>query len=310
VTLTGARTIHLEGTAGIDASLPSRLATSGMDVILTVHDFSLFCERPHLMEEPAGAFCRFSTDYARCHRCLRHSWEVDEGAQARRRTLAREALCSAKAVIFPSRFMLERHRELFDLPNLEGVIAEPSGGNRRSRPSPGVVRQAVAFAGSVRRHKGGHLLPEIARLTGNAGLHVFGGGDEALLRELRRTAGVTVHGYYRGRELPSLLERHGVGAVLLPSIVPESFGLTLSESWQAGAAVVAFDLGAQADRVRERGGGWLAPLESGAAGMAAIVARWRAGELSTSIPAELPEPADAARTHVELYRRLGSLGGR
>jgi glycosyltransferase involved in cell wall biosynthesis len=94
---------------------------------------------------------------------------------------------------------------------------------------------------------------------------------------------------------------------VLPSIVPESYGLTISESWQAGAAVVAFDLGAQGERIRELGGGWLAPPGSGAAGIAAIVARWKAGELTTPIPRSPATPLDAARAHVELYREAGLL---
>ena len=37
----------------------------------------------------------------------------------------------------------------------------------------------------------------------------------------------------------------------LPSIVPETWCFTLSEMWEAGLHVVAFDIGAQAERIRE-----------------------------------------------------------
>ncbi len=127
---------------------------------------------------------------------------------------------------------------------------------------------------------------------------------------MRRMPQIEIHGYYRAGELPLLLTRHEIGLVIVPSIWPETFGLVISEAWRAGAAVVSFDLGAPADRIREQGGGWLAPLESGAAGLAAIIERWRAGELRAEIPTELPRPVDAARAHVELYRRLGLLPDR
>ncbi|MBI2212970.1 MAG: glycosyltransferase [Acidobacteria bacterium] len=307
--LSGARAVHFEGTAGVPLPLIASLTASGIASILSVHDFSLFCARPHLMEEPSGEFCEFSTDFARCHRCLRETWDVVAGEQQQRRALAREILGRATAVVFPSRYMLDRHRELFALPRLAGVVIEPSPRFTTLRRKDSCGGRAIAVAGSVKRHKGGHLLPEIARLAGGVRLHVFGGGDETLLRDLRASGLGVVHGYYRGGDLPALLRRHDVGLVVLPSIVPESYGLTISESWHAGAAVVAFDLGAQGERIRERGGGWLASPSSGAAGIASIVARWKAGDIATAVPGSLSAPRDAARAHIELYRAAGLIVG-
>ena len=157
----------------------------------------------------------------------------------------------------------------------------------------------IAFAGSVKRHKGGHLLPEIARSL-EAPFHVFGGGDVDLLRALRRLPNVIIHGYYRHGALPSLLARHRIGRVVLPSIVPESYSLTLTECWQAGVAVAAFDIGAIADRIRRHGGGWLAPLESGAQGLVAALG-------SSSVPVPRVPRSNAAAEHVALYRKWGLL---
>jgi glycosyltransferase involved in cell wall biosynthesis len=169
-------------------------------------------------------------------------------------------------------------------------------------------RPAIAYAGSVKRHKGGELLPDLVRETG-AGVawHVFGGGDEDLLRALRGLPNVKVHGYYRRGRLPALLARHRVGLVVLPTIVPESYSLVLSEAWRAGAAVLAFDLGAPAERIRLQGGGFLAPLESRAAGLAEIAAKWASGSLTTTVPRVVPTPHDAARATISLYRTWGVL---
>lgn len=302
--LTGARAVHVEGTAGMPLPLLLELARSGVDLVLGVHDFSLFCPRPHLMEEPAGEFCRFSTDDARCDRCLRENWSEPEH-QSARRAVARDLLAASRALVFPSRYVLERHRELFDLPLERSVVIEPAAPEPKSRVRRSGDRPAVAFAGSVKRHKGGHLVGEIARRSGDAQFHVFGGGDEALLRALRADGRIVAHGYYRAGELTTLLERHGVGLLVAPSIVPESYGLTLSEAWAAGATAVAFDLGAQAERIRERGGGWLVPLERGAEGIAEVVRAWRAGTITAAPVVDLSTPSAAARGHLELYRALG-----
>jgi len=178
----------------------------------------------------------------------------------------------------------------------------PVGGLHSDGP-----RRAIAYAGSLKRHKGAHLLPDLARRPGNAGIHVFGGGDEELLRAIRRVPNITVHGYYRGNTLPSQLARFGIGLVVLPSIWPESYSLVLSEAWIAGAAVAAFDLGAPAERIRRHGGGWLTPLEQGAEGLAEIVDKWRAGSITTTVPRSVATPEDAANAHLKLYRRWGVL---
>jgi glycosyltransferase involved in cell wall biosynthesis len=305
MTVTGARTLHFEGTDGLPLGSVLRLAESGIGVVLSVHDFSLFCARPHLLELPSENFCFYSEDLERCGRCLRETWDVTSDQQADRRRVGRRLLAAAKGVIFPSRYLHEEHRRLFSLPRLTGEVVEPGvAANGRELPVH-ETRPAVAWAGSVKRHKGGHLIPDLVRLAGRATRwHVFGGGDADLLRAAR-APNVTVHGYYRPGRLPSLLALHQVGLVVLGSIVPETFGLVLSEAWQARAAVAAFDLGAPAERIGRHGGGWLAPLESGATGLAGIVQSWVAGRIAVEVPPPVPTSADAAAAHLERYHGWG-----
>lgn len=216
---------------------------------------------------------------------------------------AQQLLRHARAVIFPSSFLRDRHREDFELPHLGAHVIEPGvDGAPIARPN-GVGRH-IAYAGGVRRDKGCHLLPEIIAAFPGRQFHIFGGGDEHLLRTLRRLPGVFVHGYYRSGALPSLLARHDVGLAILPSIVPESYSLTLSECWLAGVPAVAFNHGAHAERIERDGGGWLTPLDEGSAGIVPIVRRWLAGELTTVVPTMVASPRDAALAHRALYRTL------
>lgn len=202
---------------------------------------------------------------------------------------ADELLARAQAVVFPSRFLREQH-------GIDGRVIEPA---IRLAPIGRVapIRNRIAFAGSVQPHKGGALLADLIRATGGAEWHILGGGDATLLRELRPLA--RVHGYYRAGTLPALLARHRIALAVLPSIVPESYSLTLSECWSAHVPVVAFDLGALAERITTHGGGWLA---DDAAAMAAILQRWLRGELATTIPTVTATPRAAALAHLELYR--------
>jgi len=210
---------------------------------------------------------------------------------------ARQLLARAAAVVFPSRFLREEYARLGDF---EAEVIEP--GVPSVQVSVPEERRAIAYTGSVKRHKGAELLAEIA---GDAHCQVFGGGDEELLRALRQRGNFTIHGFYRAGSLPGLLARHGIGLVVLPSIVPESYSLVLGEVWQAGAVAAAFDHGAIAERIRMHGGGFLAPVSSGAAGLREVVDRWRAGEIAAVAPTGIATPLDAARAHLALYRRLG-----
>jgi len=219
---------------------------------------------------------------------------------------AQALLQRARAVIFPSAFLRDHYRSQFQFFDSATHVIEPGidvAPIDRTRGS----RRRIAFAGNVRTHKGGDLLSDIINAIPGEEWHIFGGGDETLLRALQRMPNVFVHGYYRAGTLPSLLKKYAIGLALLPSIVPESYSLTLSECWLAGVPAVAFDHGAQAERIARSGGGWLAPLDEGAAGIANIVRRWLAGELTTSVPATVASSRDAALAHVALYRALGLL---
>jgi len=206
-------------------------------------------------------------------------------------TLPKEFLTRARAIVFPSAFLRDAY-------GVGGQVIEP--GIVESKVS--VAGTDIAFVGSVKPHKGGALIPEITRAA-NAEYHIFGGGDFDLLRAIR---GATIHGYYRAATLPRLLARHRIGLAILPSIVPESFSLTLSECWSAGVPVIAFDHGAIAERIRAHGGGFLVPLESGAVGIAEAVRAWQRGA-RVSVPKHVPTAREAAAAHIALYRELGFL---
>ncbi len=219
---------------------------------------------------------------------------------------AQALLQHARAVIFPSGFLRDIYRGQFDFSDSITHVIEPGVGVAPVNRAIG-ARRRIAFAGNVRTHKGGDLLPDIIKAIPEAEWHIFGGGDVELLRALRRMPDVFVHGYYRAGALPSLLHKHAIGLALLPSIVPESYSLTLSECWLAGVPAVAFNHGAQAERIARNGVGWLAPLDEGAAGIVNIVRQWRTGELTTKVPETVASSREAALAHVALYRSLGLL---
>lgn len=337
---TGAAAVHLENPAGLPLASLLALAEAGPPWILSVHDFSLFCPRPHLVEEPRHAFCHYSTDPERCAACLAHDWPVARGFQESRRGLAHRLLVVAAAAVYPSDFLRRRHLELFPgldpsrhrviapavhLPRLPPAPALPSppaavrvgpdgvpGSVAGAHTHPVRAPRHVAFVGSVQVHKGALLFEQVVRrlapLHPHVAWSVFGGGDAEILRRLRRLPGVRVHGFYRPGTLPGRLRRAGVDFALLASIWPESYSIALEECAAAEVPVLAFDLGAPGERVRALGGGALVPLEGGAAAFAERLAAFIDGReplppLRTA--GAPPHPAAAAAACLALYHELG-----
>jgi glycosyltransferase involved in cell wall biosynthesis len=122
---------------------------------------------------------------------------------------------------------------------------------------------------------------------------------------------VSNRGYYRAGALPRLLRQHRIDLALLLSIVPESYGLTLDECWEAGVPVIAFDHGAVGERVRAQGGGMLVPLADGWRGVLGVLSEVLNGRWSGTAPVAATERPSSTRhaalAHLRLYRELGLL---
>lgn len=307
---TGARAVHLEGLAGL-APRSALRAAAGARLVVTVHDFTPFCPRPHLWERPAARFCAFSRDEARCHACLSADFRLARGFEREWRAAMAALLEAADALVFPSSYLRSAWRGL--LPGLDERrqhVIEPGAleTGRVARPA-GPVRH-VALVGAAIGMKGAALLPGIVRAAEGLRFTVLGGGDAPLLRDLRRLPRTRVRGYYRAGSLPAHLQARAVDVALLLSLVPESYGLTLDECWRAGVPVVAFDHGAVAERIGRLGGGVLVPLGRGADGIAEALRALRDGTRDrpqVPPPVALTTPSQAARSHVLLYRQLGLL---
>jgi hypothetical protein len=311
---TGATTVHLEGLAGLTETELGALARPGARLVISVHDYSAFCRRTHLIEKPHDRFCAYCRDLDRCQACLAQDFDVGSGAQAAYRERTAELLRSAEALVFVSRFLRDVHQELFPgldparLHVIEPGTPEVAAGTPRAA---GPLRHA-AWVGAAQVYKGALVYEDVIRQLRADGpplrWSALGGGDARLLARFRALPGVAVRGYWRTGTLPLVLRRRAVDLALLLSVTPEAYGLTLDECWRAGVPVVAFDHGAMAERIRRLGGGILVPVSEGAGGVARAVRQAAAGPLPAVPPADgLPQPRQAAAAHLDLYRSLGLL---
>ena len=316
--LVGAEIVNVEGVAGWPLAALRALAGRVPRLVVSLHDFALFCPRPNLVEEPQARFCGYSTDAERCRACLAATWRLPQGFLEAWRREASELLAAAHAIVYPSSFLRERHAALF--PGTRGgperVIEPVAPGAGSGAPAPGtraVGREGtarVAFVGAFRPHKGARVFRDLVTRREVAGRPVewsiFGSGDAALSREARGS-GVRVAGHYRAGSLARRLGEEGVDVALLLSVWPETYSLTLTECRAAGVPVLAFGHGAIAERIAAEGGGVVVPVENGAEAIAGMLEKVFTGELA--VPPFRGGPAGAsargaAAERAKLYREL------
>ena len=80
-----------------------------------------------------------------------------------------------------------------------------------------------------------------------------------------------VTGPYRRDDLVDLVETHGINMFLFPSIWPETFSYVVGEMILLGVPIVAFDLGAPAERLRSYGNARLCSERSARAALDTLV---------------------------------------
>jgi glycosyltransferase involved in cell wall biosynthesis len=124
----------------------------------------------------------------------------------------------------------------------------------------------VCIIGAIGLHTGFQVLLDCAldAAARNLPLEFVVVGHTIDDRALLGTGRVFVTGPYDPDEAVGLIRRQNASLALLPSIFPETWCLALSEAWRAGLQVMAFDIGAQAERIRRTSRGILLPLGASA----------------------------------------------
>jgi len=107
----------------------------------------------------------------------------------------------------------------------------------------------IGVVGKLNMQKGAQIVADMARLIDqerlDARIVVIGSLELAF-----RSPCLEVTGTYAQDDLAPLVEKHGVNMFFFPSIWPETFSYVVAEMAALGLPIVAFDLGAPAERLR------------------------------------------------------------
>ena len=227
-----------------------------------LHDYAAFCGRIALVGRE-GRYCG-EPELEVCAACIADAGSEIEEEIAPTALIARSAaeLKGARRVIAPSADAAGRYRRRFQALQIEvepweNDAALPASVRRGFRE-----KLSVAVIGAISIAKGYEILLAAARDAAWRALPLrfVLVGYSCDDRRLLETGRVFATGEYRAEELPALIAAERADFAFLPSVWPETWCFALSEAWRAGLDVVSFDLGAQAERIRATGRGWVLPL--------------------------------------------------
>jgi glycosyltransferase involved in cell wall biosynthesis len=129
----------------------------------------------------------------------------------------------------------------------------------------------IGVMGEISPQKGAHIVKEalqiIEREGTDARVVVLG-----TLHMPVKSPRLKITGAYDRANLVDLIEAHGINMFLFPSIWPETFSYVVAEIVALGMPIVAFDLGAPAERLRRYSNARLCEEASAPAALATLVA--------------------------------------
>jgi glycosyltransferase involved in cell wall biosynthesis/spore maturation protein CgeB len=260
--------VHIHHLLGHPWSLPLVARTLGIPVVMTTHDYFTVCSRLNLLDG-SHQYCRIpELPPSTCDLCLYDQEGVSFGSQSSRRSFVSAVLEHIDYIVFVS----QAERKIFEsiYPELrkksnvcvEGVPVADRPTVARSSALNKILR--VAVHGNFNRLKGGDTLCSVFEVMRHDAVefHVYGKIELSYARVLSRlgASNVYIHGGYLPDSLHDRLSESDVS--LLLSIWPETYVLTLSESWRAGLVPIVTDIGALGERVKHRVNGFKVPVGS------------------------------------------------
>jgi glycosyltransferase involved in cell wall biosynthesis len=237
----------------------------GIPYDIVVHDYAAFCPRISLVTG-TRRYCG-EPDLAGCENCIADNGTNTDDDLPVREVVARSKheLDGAARVIVPSEDVSARMRRHFPglAPQIVPWEPEPAKVEDAVRKRSLPVR--VCLVGAIGVEKGYDILLGCARDAARRALELefvlvgFSMDDSRLLN----TGRVRITGKYEQADATSLIREQDADIGFLTSIWPETWSYTLTQLWEAGLEVAAFDVGTLAERITEAKRGWLMPLSLG-----------------------------------------------
>ena len=269
--------VHFGHLNHLSISLPYLVARQGIPVIFTLHDYWIMCPRGQFIQRRPKdsnniwAICSGQEDQKCAKRCYARYFggaSEDEDADVaywtgwvnRRMHLLREMTQSVDRFVAPSRYLRNRFRDEFGVPENKLYYLDYGFDLSRMQNRKRISGEPFTF-GYIGTHipaKGIHdLIRGYNNVTGNSILRIWGrprGQDTAALKSIAENLlnGTSkrvewIHEYRNQNIIQDVFNR--VDAIVVPSIWVENSPLVIHEAQQARVPVITADVGGMAEYV-------------------------------------------------------------
>ena len=253
---------HIHNTwYSLSPSVVQALKQSGVPVVMTLHNYRLFCANALLFRD--GRPCEDCVGthpwHGVQHRCYRDSF-VASAFAASTIAVARARRTWSTGIdrfVAPSWFLREK-LVAGGIP-AETITVKPHGvDDPGARTTPPSSSRSVLFVGRLSHEKGADTLLDAWTARGASSLELLLVGDGPLRERLeaRAVEGVRFAGWKSPAEVATLLL--GARALVFPSVCYENLPRAVIEAMAAGLPVLASDHGGPAELVRDLGPAWTA----------------------------------------------------
>lgn len=259
--------VHIHHVMGVSLELFYEADKRSIPIFTTQHDFYCLCPNITLLDEN-NHFCIEDENHD-CRRCLKHRQGIADSIDYipiwKRKH--HEALRMSKKIFVPShsaeQIIKQNYPDLADKLTVIGHGLGRAAQNHCNGKDAPLKKQAfhAAFLGAISQAKGLNMVIELVRKSSEIQWYLFGYFGMQM-HDLDRKKNFHNIGAYHREDLPELMKKHEIDLVCIFSICPETFCYTLSEAVTAGVPVLAFDIGALGERVRQMDNGWLMPYQS------------------------------------------------
>jgi glycosyltransferase involved in cell wall biosynthesis len=221
---------HIHSLLGIDISFSELFSKSGLNYIVSLHDYNLICPRVFMVDKKQNV-CR-NIDLSKCSNCVGKLEQFDFLTRGLNKLKIKIPTFPSDRIYKRTYFftmLLRNARFVLPVSTRVGEIFSDftksnqktvSIGNDTAYVVPERIKVIsdkinVAFLGSFTRIKGAELFIEICKKNTNPQLKFsfYGRGDSELLKKFKAVGGEDF-GPYNANTLPEILKKIDVGAVL------------------------------------------------------------------------------------------------
>lgn len=249
--------VHIQHLGHHTLSLPIIAKACGVGVIFSFHDFLAVCSHYNLLNFEQR-YCEIDKrNIGACDICLKTLEKLEFGVQQTRRAFVSKIMKYVDVCLYGTEHSYELARKIYPVLNSKKnyIFGIPSPDTtiplkqKQYEPLNG-RKLKIATVGNFIRSKGADTILSILQ-SANPDLyefHIFGYMQpdyENVLKEMKRD-NVVLHGAYGLGEVAAL---QIADVAMTLSIWPETYCISLSESWQNGLIPIVTDVGALGDRV-------------------------------------------------------------